>query len=204
MLLTIFSLLIAYQFKHFIADSLLQGRYMLGKFKPGWDFIPPLAAHCGVHALFTLMIVLNVKPEYWWLAIVDFVVHFIMDRLKAGPRYMGRWHALSKTEMLAIIKRAVANKLTDKDKEALRNNMLFWHSLMLDQKVHHLTHYFIIFMLVKDLEGPTSGVAFMLAFIMSPLLLCGWLLTSIVIASLVFLFATGLIFFFVRKIRDLR
>lgn len=76
------------QFKHFIADYPLQGKYMLGKFKPhGW--VLPLAAHCGVHFLFTFAI------AYLWTfngllalgcGLLDFVVHFIMDRVKASLR----------------------------------------------------------------------------------------------------------------------
>lgn len=39
---TLFILLILFQIKHFVADYLLQGEYMLGKFKPGWSFLKPL------------------------------------------------------------------------------------------------------------------------------------------------------------------
>lgn len=118
----IFLLLVIYQFKHFIADFPLQGKYMLGKFKPDWSFFWPLVAHCSVHSAFTLAIVLCFKPEVWWLAIVDGVVHFTMDRIKAGPKYLGRFKDLYSKQ--------------------------FWWSLGIDQMVHHLTHYYIIFMII--------------------------------------------------------
>ena len=116
---SIFVLLFLYQIKHFICDYPLQNVYMLGKFKDtGW--VKPLLAHTGVHALgtfiiafaFTQMLFLSVS-----LALFDMFVHFMMDRIKASPRLLGRYDI--------------------KDKR-------FWWSLGLDQMVHHLTHYAII------------------------------------------------------------
>lgn len=121
-MLFIFSLLILFQLKHFLADYPLQGKYMLGKFKDsGW--VAPLSAHCGVHAFFTLCISLAlVSWEYAIaLACFDFVVHFIMDRVKASPRLLGRY---APTESK------------------------FWYALGFDQMVHHLTHYAIVAILI--------------------------------------------------------
>lgn len=148
-----FILLIVYQFKHFIADFPLQGKFMLGKFKPGWDFLLPLLAHCSVHALATLGIVWFINPALWWLSLVDFSAHFVMDRVKAGPKYLGRFKALTGTEVKKSLDAYEhsddpAVRKTHRDK--LKGNVLFWWSLGLDQKVHHLTHYFIIYMLVAD------------------------------------------------------
>jgi uncharacterized membrane protein len=117
----VFALLLVFQAKHFLADFPLQGRYMLGKFKPGWDFLSPLLAHVSVHGLMTLAICLYVRPALWWLALVDMVAHFAMDRIKAGPKYLGRWKP---------------------------DNKLFWWALGIDQAWHHLTHYAIIWALV--------------------------------------------------------
>lgn len=155
MIATIFALLIVFQMKHFVADFLLQGKYMLGKFKPGWDFVPPLAAHCAVHAIFTLMIVLAIDYTYWWLALMDFAVHFIMDRIKAGPKYLGKFKALNEFEWGYLGDKLFLKEpgIEDRVKQRMRSNTLFWWSLGLDQMVHSLTHYFIIFMLMKDMEG---------------------------------------------------
>lgn len=121
----IFVLLVVFQLKHFIADFPLQNRYMLQKQRSDWSFIPPLALHCAIHAVTTLIVVLLVQPSMWYLAIVDFIIHFTMDRIKAGPKYLGRFSDISKSG--------------------------FWIALGLDQMVHHLTHIWIIWMLAVSL-----------------------------------------------------
>ena len=115
----IFILLLVFQVKHFVADYPLQRRYMLLKGRSGWDFVLPLSAHCGVHAFTTLLIVAFTAPDLYWLAGVDFVSHFIMDRLKSGPRYLGRFN--------------------DRDRAT------YWYCFGFDQMFHHVTNYFIIY-----------------------------------------------------------
>lgn len=114
----IFALLVLFQIKHFVADFPLQREYMLRKTLSGWDFVLPLAVHCLVHAVLTLVIVLYFRPELWWLAFFDFSCHFLMDRFKSGPKYLGRYH--------------------DKSKPG------FWNALGFDQMIHHLTHFAIV------------------------------------------------------------
>lgn len=115
-------LLVIFQAKHYVADFPLQREYMLRKTLEGWSFLAPLALHCCVHAAITLMIVFYVNPALWWLVVVDFVTHFVMDRIKAGPRYLGRYNDVTKPA--------------------------FWNCFGFDQMVHHLTSYFIIWQLV--------------------------------------------------------
>ncbi len=116
---SIFLLLVIYQLKHFICDYPLQNAYMLGKFKEsGW--VKPLLAHTGIHAIATFLIAFAFTNLFFLslsLAAFDLVIHFIMDRVKASPKMLGRFDI--------------------KDKR-------FWWSLGLDQMVHHLTHYAII------------------------------------------------------------
>jgi len=161
MFFEVFSLLVLFQIKHFVADYPLQNKYMLGKFKPGWGFALPLLAHAGVHALFTLAICLWMAPNLWWLSIVDLITHFIMDRIKASPRYLGRFKALSGNEMMEIkdwCQHMDEVGWTNVGKEyfakhhspKLKGNTYFWWSLGLDQMVHHLVHYYIIFAIVVD------------------------------------------------------
>lgn len=119
-----FILLLIFQLKHFIADFPLQFPYMLRKFRPGWDFVLPLTTHCLVHAAITLAIVLMVNTELWWLAIFDFIAHFIMDRIKSGPRYLGRFKDSTTT--------------------------LYWFAFGFDQMVHHITHMIIVYVLIMD------------------------------------------------------
>ena len=125
MITTIFVLLVVFQFKHFICDYLLQGEYMLGKFKPGWDFILPLTAHCLVHVVATFLIAFLTSFNFKLslvLSVFDFITHFIMDRIKASPNILGCYKP---------------------------NQKEFWWCLGLDQKIHHLVHYTIIFILVS-------------------------------------------------------
>jgi len=134
-LVLVFVLLVIYQFKHFFADFPLHGKYMLRKFADDWSFLGPLAAHCSVHAGFTFGIVLLFTRSFMLalaLAGFDFAVHFTMDRMKAGKKYLGRFKALAGKEF------ATASD------EAKRGNAYFWWSLGFDQMVHHLTHYAII------------------------------------------------------------
>lgn len=98
---------------------------MLRKFSPGWEFAAPLALHCFVHASITLAIILAFKPSLWWLAAVDFVVHFLMDRIKAGPRYLGRFNDISRTS--------------------------YWVAFGFDQMVHHLTHFYIVWVIATSI-----------------------------------------------------
>lgn len=127
----VLGLLFIFQLKHFVADYPLQNKYMLGKFKADWSFLGPLTAHCLVHAYLTFIISLWVfhKMTGWeavctslGIAFFDFSVHFVMDRIKAGPRYLGRFNDATKP--------------------------FFWWSLGFDQMVHHLIHYLIIFALL--------------------------------------------------------
>lgn len=98
---------------------------MLRKFRPDWDFLLPLITHCLVHGFFTLIIVMLYDPKLWWLAVFDFVTHFIMDRIKSGPKYLGRY--------------------TDTTKSP------FWVALGFDQMVHHLTSIYIVWAMVQHL-----------------------------------------------------
>ncbi len=159
----VFVLLLVYQLKHFLADYPMQTSYMLGKFKDkGW--VLPLAAHAGIHAMFTFGIAeytLMATREHpslfvvpFVLAAFDFAVHFTMDRIKAAPKLMGRWKALSATEYFAA--NITATKVTIQGAEnavsnaqkRIRNNTWFWYALGFDQMVHHLTHYAVIAYLV--------------------------------------------------------
>jgi hypothetical protein len=153
-MLLVFVLLAIFQLKHFICDYPLQRSWILFKFHPHWkSWIPALAAHAAVHALFTFAIVFFL---FSWttfdfalsLAAFDFAIHFIMDRIKAGPKLMGRWKPLTSNEY-SMCKDAVAESGNAMAKCKLRDNGYFWYALGFDQMVHHFTHYAIIWMLVR-------------------------------------------------------
>ncbi|MGE4132651.1 MAG: DUF3307 domain-containing protein [Bdellovibrionales bacterium] len=121
------TLIIIFHVKHFLADFVFQNVYMLQKSRPGWDFVPPLSIHCGIHAAGTLALVGYFSFSFWWLAILDFVVHFVMDRIKAGPRYFGRFNDM--------------------------RSKAFWVTFGFDQMVHHLTHLYICWYIVTHVGG---------------------------------------------------
>lgn len=168
------------QFKHFIADFPLQGSYMLGKFKDkGW--VLPLAAHCGVHFVFTFIIAATVLG---WnndvglfvlgVSLFDFTVHFIMDRVKASPKMLGRYESLSKEQFKGLMEaRQLAQSAHDhfqyqigkedieleSAKEIVRidsrfkSNKYFWLSLGFDQLIHGLTDVIVVYMIVVKAGG---------------------------------------------------
>lgn len=155
----IWILLIVFQLKHFIADYLLQGKYMLGKFKStGWAL--PLTSHCTVHFIFTTTIALMFVSlgKALLLGLLDFILHFIMDRIKASPNLLGKYQVLSKSEMKRLL--AFENKDGDIDglrptkygvESSIKSNVLFWWSLGLDQMVHHLTDILTIYLILEVL-----------------------------------------------------
>lgn len=160
----IFSLMVVFKLKHFVADYLLQGTYMLGKFKPGLDFILPLSAHCGVQALFTFIIASLVQPHLaLFCGVLDFTIHFTMDRIKASPNMMGRWKNFSGNEYGFIargfepvtageigVSGIHVKSLTEARKKKLfRDNKLFWWALGFDQMIHGLTDILIMYILLR-------------------------------------------------------
>ncbi|MBY0314985.1 MAG: DUF3307 domain-containing protein [Bdellovibrionales bacterium] len=118
----VFILFLVFQVKHFLADFCFQNNYMLKKDRVGWNFIYPLATHCGVHGLMTLAICLIFKPSMWWLSVVDFTVHFAMDRFRSSPNYLGRFNNV--------------------------HTSVFWRVFGFDQMIHHVTHIFIVWMMI--------------------------------------------------------
>ncbi|MFA5024168.1 MAG: DUF3307 domain-containing protein [Patescibacteria group bacterium] len=152
--MSIFALLILFQIKHFGADFLLQGKYMMGKFNRDWSFFWPLAAHAGVNGLYTLVICLAVGPNFWWLALVDTVTHFFIDRLKAGQNYLGRFKLMSSSEMnenmeFLKIEHALGQEYDKNILKAIRHNSYFWLALGFDQALHQLVYIFIIAVLMN-------------------------------------------------------
>jgi hypothetical protein len=105
--------LIIFLAKHLAADFFLQTSWMAnGKEQPkGW--FAPLLAHVCVHAVATGLIFAILAPAYIWMAAVDFVIHFAIDRAKG-----------------------LLNRFFDNDPTKTG----FWWLLGIDQTLHHLTH----------------------------------------------------------------
>lgn len=126
------AVLVVFQLKHFVADYPLQTPYMLAKFQElGW--VKPLAAHCLVHAVLTGGILLILAIPLWLIVSLmafDFTVHFVMDRIKASPKMLGRYNVTEKK---------------------------FWWSLGFDQMIHHITHYVIIYFVLVYYAGAMTS-----------------------------------------------
>ena len=128
-LLSLLLLYIAFRVKQFVCDFALQAPFVwmaLGKGKSGQEYIKPLFAHSGIHALGTLLIVLFFVPALWYLAIIDFVVHSLVDRIKAVLTVKSGW------------------KFEDS---------MFWVSFGLDQEAHNFTHLAYIIVIILYLGG---------------------------------------------------
>lgn len=84
-------LLVAFTVKHVLADFVLQSNWMARGKEAASAWAAPLLAHVACHAALTLLIVLAVKPDLWWLALADLAVHASIDRSKALFALRVRW-----------------------------------------------------------------------------------------------------------------
>src|SRR5579863_10185259 len=68
--------------KHIIADFVLQNSWMaIGKDqRKGWAL--PLLVHCLVHLAVAMALILIIAPRFWFVAVIDFVIHIMVDRAK--------------------------------------------------------------------------------------------------------------------------
>lgn len=109
--------------KHLICDWFLQNSWMaLNKDKPLREGgAKPLAAHAGIHAVFTFFLMLMFAPSLWWIGAVDFVVHGGIDFLKGRIVTKSGWTYASPQ---------------------------FWWAIGTDQEAHHLTHFFYIILII--------------------------------------------------------
>ncbi len=105
--------LVIFLVKHLVADFFLQTSWMAsGKEQPhGWFL--PLLAHVMVHTVATALIFAALAPAYIFMAAIDFVVHFTIDRAKG-----------------------LLNRFFDAD----TSKAGYWWLLGIDQTLHHLTH----------------------------------------------------------------
>ena len=130
--MTPISLLILYvvfRLKHFICDFMLQSDWMaLNKGRAGKEGYQALLSHAGIHACGTLIIMVIFAPFFWWLGLVDFAIHSIIDRFKGLITKKNDWQA---------------------------KDTYFWWALGADQEMHNFTHLAYIVFLVFALGGIT-------------------------------------------------
>jgi hypothetical protein len=106
-------LLVAFELKQFIADFLLQSERTIAGKEHEHDWHAPLLAHAAAHGAITFVICLAFAPAFWWLGVVDLLLHAGIDRAK----------------VLAV--RVLGAKQGDR---------LWWKIFGADQAMHHLSH----------------------------------------------------------------
>jgi hypothetical protein len=120
-------LYIIFRLKQFACDFLFQTDWMaLTKGKPGREGYKALFSHTLFHGIGTTLIALLFVPSMWWLGLVDFIVHSIVDRIKGVLTYRKGWSYDSR---------------------------MFWWSFGMDQEAHNYTHLAYIVLIVLHLGG---------------------------------------------------
>ena len=100
--------------KHVIADFVLQTSWMAhGKDqKTGWAL--PLLVHCLIHLAVAMTFILIVAPRFWFVAVIDFLIHITIDRAKG---------------------------LCSSSFGMTTEHPWFWTLIGVDQALHHLTGF---------------------------------------------------------------
>jgi len=120
-------LYLAFRVKQVVCDFFLQPSWMaLLKGQPEKGGARALFYHAGIHATFTLVLVLFFAPKLWWLGFVDFAVHSLIDKTKAALNHKTGW--------------------TYKDNA-------YWWAFGIDQEAHNLTHLGYIVAIVLQSGG---------------------------------------------------
>lgn len=114
---------VAFRIKQVVCDFFLQTSWMAnvkgGPFNMGGA--KALGLHAGIHALFTLVLMLLFAPSLWWLALVDFGLHGLIDKVKGAITNAYGW--------------------TYKDNK-------YWWAFGIDQEAHNLTHFGYVLLIV--------------------------------------------------------
>ena len=96
-----------------IALAPLVGWMATGKDRrTGWAL--PLLVHCLIHGVLTTLIVIAVMPRLWFIGVIDFAIHIIVDRAKG----------------LCVSTFNVTSE-----------QVWFWWLIGIDQALHHLTGF---------------------------------------------------------------
>lgn len=124
-LVDILVLYLVFRGKQLVCDFILQTAWMANV--KGHPFnmggAKALGMHAGIHAVFTCAIVLMLAPAFWWLGLVDFLVHGLVDKAKAMIIEKFNW--------------------TYKDNA-------YWWAFGIDQEAHNITHLIYIVIIVMN------------------------------------------------------
>lgn len=128
-LLDILIIYLAFRVKQVVCDFFLQTSWMaLTKGNPLKEGgARALMAHAGVHGLGTLAVTAVFAMQFWWIAIVDFVVHAGIDKFKSVLNKKFGW---------------------------TYSDTAYWWAFGIDQEAHNLTHLAYIVYIVLALGTP--------------------------------------------------
>jgi hypothetical protein len=123
-LTSIVFLYLAFRAKQLTGDFLLSSWSARDKSKPfGQGGLRALSLHAGIHAACAFVVLMIFAPLFWWLAIVDFAVHFFIDKCKALLNNKMGW---------------------------TYNDNAYWRLFGIDQEAHNLTHLSYIILIVMS------------------------------------------------------
>lgn len=110
---------LAFRLKQVVCDFFLQTSWMASVKGTPFNMggAKALGLHAGIHGVFTLVLALIFAPALWWLGIVDFFAHAVIDKLKGGITNHFGW--------------------TYKDNA-------YWWAFGIDQEAHNLTHFIYV------------------------------------------------------------
>ena len=130
-LFDILVLYLAFRAKQVICDFFLQTSWMASvKGSPfNMGGAKALGLHAGIHSAFTFLLMFIFAPAFWWLGLVDFLVHAMIDKLKA---------------------------LVTNDKNWTYKDDQYWWAFGLDQEAHNLTHLAYIILIVMASGTPLN------------------------------------------------
>lgn len=124
---TLLLLYIAFRIKQYTCDFILQNNWIgQNKGLPNIAGHQALFIHILFHAIGTAIVMLIFAPSFWWLGLVDFAIHGIIDKAKAMLNYMTKWNM---------------------------EHRGFWLALGFDQELHNFTHLAYILYLIHTLGG---------------------------------------------------
>lgn len=136
----IFILLLAFQLKQFFCDYPIYPEFLLKRFKGSG--LTAFIVHSGIHSFMTLGICLILSSSGFGLAVLmaclDFVIDFMLNQFRSRSETIARFRPLDLDEFLAA------------SRKEKRNHRLYWAFFGLDQTIHHLTHYAIVFVLCEQ------------------------------------------------------
>ncbi|MCI5061248.1 MAG: DUF3307 domain-containing protein [Alphaproteobacteria bacterium] len=98
----------------------------LNKGKPGREGYKALFPHTAIHAVGTFVVVLIFAPSFWWLGLVDFLIHSVVDRTKGVLTYQKGWQP---------------------------SQTIFWWAFGVDQEFHNVTHIAYIALIYASVSG---------------------------------------------------